>query len=107
MTKPQSYPFLAIANRYRIPYGEVLMVADHWRKRIKGLESDRTTFALHNALLWPHEALEDITNANAEFAAIQAGKTDWQTGEPRYSGLLRDFQAQGRALRPVPKPGDE
>jgi len=80
MVKPQSYPFLAIAKRYRLDYGDVLKVADHWRRNLQGIESERTTPSLHNALLWPHEALGEITFANADFRAIQAGRIDWQTG---------------------------
>lgn len=110
MSKPQSYPFLAIAKRYGLDYGDVLAIAHYNRfgDARNGLNED-----VFNK--YPLLVIEDIALANMEFLNIQDGLIDWNTGDrfqhrdewnnysKRYGGTLRDFQAQGRALRPVPR----
>jgi len=126
MTKPQSYPFLAIAKMFNAPYGDVLLVADMWRhperRSVNECEADKRMAKL---LCGPSYDKDDVTlcsiaiaAANREFRNIQAGKIDWQTGEPvradrgdepikgeEVNWSLRDRQAQSRALRPLPEPG--
>lgn len=77
MSKPSSFPFLAIARRYGYDYGETLLVADSLR---------RGELRLIDETMWRKwsqrkVALRAIYKVNQEFAAIQASKIDWQTGE--------------------------
>jgi hypothetical protein len=116
MTKPQSYPFLAIAKRYNLDYGDVLLVADMWRHPAQRNNNERgADKRLFMALIDAPDGViamveVDISQANADFKAIQKGEIDWNTGEPvkelyrdylkleqiRFAGTLRDNLAQSR-----------
>lgn len=81
--KPASYPFLAIARKYGLDYGDVLIYADIHKR--PNLVSTYWVFqAIDNvsAVEPDYAAAQAIVDANAEFAAIQAGKIDYETGEP-------------------------
>lgn len=79
--KPASFPYLAIAKRFAVPYGTVLIYADICRgsdidKRIaaqaamsRRLGTDYQMFA------------EAVRTAIMTFIFIQEGRIDWMTGE--------------------------
>jgi hypothetical protein len=111
MTKPQSYPFLAIAKRYGLDYGDVLLYADIARKPYIDLTYWHCAAIDTISAIEPDYATcNDILSAGDEFLRIQTGEIDWQTGEPvkelyrdylkldsiRFAGTLQDNLVQGR-----------
>jgi hypothetical protein len=101
MTKPQSYPFLAIAKRYGVDYGDVLLVADMWRhpanRSENEREADKRLFVA--CLKLPKQTVakieRDISTANTEFRRIQAGEIDWLTGELNPLATCNDCGGSG------------
>lgn len=101
MTKPQSYPFMQIAKRYGLDYGDVLTVADMWRHPAERSDRERAADKRLATTLWLRHTSEKvillierlITEANHEFAAIQSGEIDWNTGEPlrHDNGMLKSI----------------
>lgn len=90
MTKPVSYPFLAIAKQFGLDYGDVLLVADMWRHPAQRNDVEREADKRLYLAIHRHHSPRDIvriekliSGSNAQFKAIQAGEIDWLTGEPR------------------------
>jgi hypothetical protein len=101
VTKPQSYPFLAIAKKYGLDYGDVLLVADMWRhpanRSENEREADKRLFVACIKLSKQTVAKieRDISTANTEFRRIQAGEIYWLTGEPMQPPLhVRMWEAE-------------
>lgn len=71
--KPASFPFLAIAKKWELPYETVLnnamLIKEHGLRSMLGIT------------MLGSGVLEDIARALDEFDAIASGKIDWQTGE--------------------------
>lgn len=74
--KPESYPFLRIAKKYSVDYGDVLMMAD----KAKTGRVPSSSFSFY----------ADIVNATEIQQAIRDNEIDWQTGEPTREGKLHD-----------------
>lgn len=114
MTKPQSYPFLAIARKYGLDYGDVLTIADMWRHPAERSDRERAADKRLAITLWLRHTSErtifkiemEIRNANIQFAAIQAGKIDWNTGEPARhdNGMLKSIPMTVELLKPLVTP---
>lgn len=107
MNKPASYPFLAIARKYGLDYGDVLIYADIHNN---GNIAPRTFWyeqAINNvsAIESDYAAVQDIFNALEQFRAIQAGLIDWNTGEPNFTGPLRIPLLDAETLKPIPGTG--
>jgi hypothetical protein len=82
--KPASYPFLAIAKKYGLDYGDVLIYADiHYNGNVPNT-TEWACRAVDNvsAIEPDYAAVQDVLSALEEFRAIQAGLRDWLTGEP-------------------------
>lgn len=78
--KPESYPFLRIANKYNVDYGAVLIYAD----RGGNLEQfKRASAKLHNSCHEWNFLISEINRARSIQDRIKNGEIDWQTGEPR------------------------
>jgi hypothetical protein len=75
VSKPASYPFLAIANKYGLDYGEVLRVAQCAKTRAP-FTKDLAHWVTRAV------AITAIGRATDEQQAIREGRIDWQTGEP-------------------------
>lgn len=82
----KSYPFLAIAKRFNLDYGDVLLFADIRRQHTG---SPQHPWTPHHAMTCKRLSrlslqtgcdLDDaIDEANSTFKAIQSGKIDWQS----------------------------
>lgn len=83
--RPSTFPFLAIAKRYGVDYGDVLIYADLGRSGPSrdGMKFVEVADRLDKQLRNPHrmDCKVDIANALSEFLAIQRGEIDWLTGE--------------------------
>ena len=88
--KPESYPFLRIANQYGMPYSEVLIWADYIRS------VGYTTKNMHENFAYTAE----VNAAILEFQAIQRGEIDWLTGEPRAEETREFGYDEACAYRP-------
>lgn len=72
MTKPESYPFLRIARRHSVDYGDVLNHAQF----CKGAPAyRRARFPLGSKI---DNEVQEATNIQRQ---IRAGLIDWDTGE--------------------------
>lgn len=84
--KPASYPFLAIAKKYGVDYGDVLLLADMWRLSNEGVHPDNAWWRdamdrVGKAVKWSDDFRNEVQDANETFRCIQAGGIDWLTGE--------------------------
>ncbi|CDX26730.1 hypothetical protein MPL3356_60520 [Mesorhizobium plurifarium] len=77
MTRPTTFPFLAIAKKYNVDYGDVLIYAD---KEGRPQQFRRASARLHRHPYW-NLLISEINRAQAEQAAIRRGEIDWLTGE--------------------------
>lgn len=68
------YPFLVIAKKHNLDYGQVLMAADYGRftGTPPGTERSQTGYAAFNSI--PDAAMADINAASNHFAAQQRGE---------------------------------
>lgn len=84
-TPPKSYPFLEIARKYDVPYGDVLLVADFWDPRNKMNANPHQEAAINRSYKiagWS-EIVGDICEAINEQKLIRDGVIDWRTGAER------------------------
>lgn len=73
--KPESYPFLRIAKRYGVDYGDVLALAD---LNTPGFMQSLERIEQHPK---SNYIISDIKLCRAYQASIRDGRIDWQTGE--------------------------
>lgn len=87
MSKPASYPFMAIAKKYGLDYGDVLLLADSERHSYAGRDYRNVRICESHAYFRHYKKPEfqwiysDIELANVDFRRIQAGEYDWDKGE--------------------------
>lgn len=94
MAKPASYPFMNIAKKYGLDYGDVLLYTEIHRHQLETL-SERQIEAIDNvsAIEPEYAACIDIAEACDNFRAIQTGVIHWETGDPsrHENGMLKSI----------------
>lgn len=71
MSITDSYPYLQIAKRHQLEYGEVLQLADY----VTHGRGDCSVVLKE----WPGQALREVTTAASRFKAIQDGAIPFPT----------------------------
>lgn len=84
---PSTFPFLAIAKKYAVNYGDVCIYAD---KEGNVVQFRAASARLHQHPNW-NLLISEINLARAVQAAIRRGEIDWLTGE---RGPALSFEAR-------------